>query len=94
MMKDPTKPVKLAAFSQYPRGYQRPSAAGGGEVAMNYVTGVGLFSGGPSVSECILPQNETKGCTMGYTVVTRRNACEYRCVFTFLSPCFRQNPLL
>jgi arylsulfatase A-like enzyme len=27
LMKDPSKPIKSASFSQYPRGYQKPSMA-------------------------------------------------------------------
>merc|ERR1712007_269637 len=45
LMKDPSNPIKSASFSQYPRGYQKPS----GEEE----EGVELDSGKPSMSACI-----------------------------------------
>ena len=81
LMTNPATPVKSASFSQYPRSYIHPSTnttifdvavAGGG--------GVGGYEGdglmGATTSPCILTSG--RGCTMGYTLVTRVGACEYR----------------
>jgi hypothetical protein len=104
-MKDPSTPVKTAAFSQYPRGYQRPtSTPAGGNNEENKVVNEENVSRlpldfdrathqdaarldrggldnqlklGASVSDCI--KTSGKGCTMGYTMVTKgEDGCEYR----------------
>ena len=74
MMKDPTTPVKLAAFSQYPRGYVKPTAEGG-----SYLTAPEELSlvGTPTESSCI-KDDTAGGCTMGYTMATLVDGCEYR----------------
>lgn len=85
LMRNPKLPVKTAAFSQYPRGYQRSSgrANGVGRAPDHMYTTAGsdLFGGEmstPSTSPCIMDREATPGCTMGYTVVTRLEGSEYR----------------
>ena len=77
MMKDPSTPVKLASFSQYPRGYVPPSSSEEEErrryPATTEEASLDLFA---STSNCI--KDGGKGCTMGYTVATRVDGCEYR----------------
>jgi len=71
LMKDPKTAIKQAAFSQYPRGYQSKDANFN---AAYYEEDV---SGTASTSPCI--ESTGKGCTMGYTLVTRASdGCEYR----------------
>ena len=78
-MKNPHKPVKLAAFSQYPRGYQQSPPDDGSAVSAAYTAiGADLFGGTPTTSQCIMEGPDKRGCTMGYTVVTRVDGCEYR----------------
>merc|ERR1712217_174422 len=67
IMRDPSRGVKTASFSQYPRGYQKPD----GSVEV----GAAEMSETPSTSPCIL---NDKSCTMGYTLVTQVNGHEYR----------------
>lgn len=72
LMKDPTTPVKAASFSQYPRGYQPHEAAG----AAGDLFAPSRYLGKPSTSPCIMEGG--RGCTMGYTLVTRVDGAEYR----------------
>lgn len=85
MMKDPSKPVKLASFSQYPRGYQKPSEGYYGEDLFEKIIVNGTLQEKftPGTSACIKDITQPgngKGCTMGYTLVTVRatDGCEYR----------------
>lgn len=74
LMKDPKTPIKQAAFSQYPRGYQSKLTAAADFSTAFYEE---ELSGTPSTSACI--QETGKGCTMGYTLVTKASdGCEYR----------------
>jgi hypothetical protein len=63
---------------QYPRGYQH-TASEGDRVGYAAEGGDDLFLGAPTTSQCIMDREATQGCTMGYTVVTRVDGCEYRC---------------
>eukprot|EP01051_Picozoa_sp_SAG22_P004857 SAG22_NODE_273_length_13182_cov_12.693419_2_plen_213_part_00 len=72
LMEHPTVPVKLAAFSQYPRGYQRPDP----DAVVIAANAAPISEGTPTTSQCIVEGG--KGCTMGYTLVTRRDGSEYR----------------
>jgi iduronate 2-sulfatase len=86
LMKDPSTPVKLASFSQYPRGYVHPaleSGASAGSVASFDAAAEGIANffyerdgETASTSQCIVAGG--KGCTMGYTVATRVDGHEYR----------------
>jgi iduronate 2-sulfatase len=85
LMRTPQTPVKTAAFSQYPRGYQRtPSRTNRLDNILDHMyttTGSDLFGGElstPSTSPCIMDREATPGCTMGYTIVTRLEGSEYR----------------
>ena len=106
-MKDPSTPVKTAAFSQYPRGYQSPTSTpvGGNNednkdnkdneenvsrLPLDFDRATHQDPARPdrggldnqveleaSESGCI--KTTGKGCTMGYTMVTKgEDGCEYR----------------
>lgn len=68
LMSDPKKAVKPAAYSQYPRGYQKDN----GELEEVEELGV---EGHPTTSNCIKKDGK---CTMGYSVVTHVSGTEYR----------------
>uniref|UniRef100_A0A7S3C5C5 Sulfatase N-terminal domain-containing protein n=1 Tax=Haptolina ericina TaxID=156174 RepID=A0A7S3C5C5_9EUKA len=76
LISDPTTEVKLAAYSQYPRGYVKP---GEKDHYLDELDPFGpissqISSGStPSPSACL-----TKHCTMGYSMLTRVNGTEYR----------------
>jgi iduronate 2-sulfatase len=67
LMTNPSKQIKSASFSQYPRGYVKPNSAAGD-------TSVGVQEKG-TTSPCII---ENTPCTMGYTLVTKIGGHEYR----------------
>ena len=76
----PTHALKPAAYSQYPRGYQKPAAVNGEEEKEEEkeeeVMVTSLADGavhGVSASACL-----TKPCTMGYSMLTFMNNVEYR----------------
>jgi len=66
LMRDPLKPVKSASFSQYPRGYVKPSGD---------TTDMVTESLEAATSPCI---QKGSHCTMGYTLVTEAEGHEYR----------------
>ena len=66
----PEVSIKLAAFSVYPRGYKKPSHALEEEEDEDEdedEDGVGV----PSPSSCLDKAGTGKGCTMGYSMMTR-----------------------
>lgn len=67
LMQNPSKPIKIASFSQYPRGYVQPGN--------DFAEEVFDLESGAGMSPCI-----TKGkyCTMGYSLVTNLDGSEYR----------------
>merc|ERR1712178_188167 len=75
LMKDPSKPVKTASFSQYPRGYVRPGATDSEEEGFLDSSMFLASAEKPSESPCI---QKDKHCTMGYTLVTKVDGHEYR----------------
>jgi len=77
LIKDPKTAIKQASFSQYPRGYQSTETSSDFNAAY-YEEELGSTPNyTPDVSPCILDSG--KGCTMGYTLVTRAaDGCEYR----------------
>eukprot|EP00054_Salpingoeca_dolichothecata_P028229 m.212730 g.212730 ORF g.212730 m.212730 type:complete len:525 (-) comp26160_c0_seq4:76-1650(-) len=63
LIANPDKPVKEAAFSQYPRGLKKPSLH-------DYLANI---KSTPTPSACL-----KKGCTMGYSLLTNYGGIEYR----------------
>jgi hypothetical protein len=85
LMKDPSKPIKTASFSQYPRGYQHPHRQHPHALSDDAPNeGIGMYGYGatPSTSTCIIDTFPTgkpsPRCTMGYTLVTTAGGHEYR----------------
>eukprot|EP00947_MAST-08B_sp_MAST-8B-sp1_P005036 g5036.t1 len=71
LIKDPTTPVRKAAYSQYPRGYVKPGTEQEGMAELASLRGGSSSS--PSASACL-----SKHCTMGYSMLTNHEGKEYR----------------
>jgi len=69
LIQNPNNPVKPAAYSQYPRGYQKPGTE------HMFMEELASLQGGakPSASACL-----SKKCTMGYSMLTNHSGTEYR----------------
>jgi hypothetical protein len=82
LIDDPDTPVRMAAYSQYPRGYVRPgeehlfrateAASSSSSAAADTEASAGA-TGHPSASACL-----TRHCTMGYSMLTVHQGTEYR----------------
>jgi iduronate 2-sulfatase len=70
LISSPDKPVKAAAYSQYPRGYVPPDTMKG-ELPAEEVRRA--LAGSPGPSPCL-----SHSCTMGYSMLTSHNGTEYR----------------
>ena len=68
LIQDPNTPIKPAAYSQYPRGYQRPGEEN--EEMLEIVASDSLKAG---PSKCL-----NGHCTMGYSMLTNYKNIEYR----------------
>ena len=70
LITDNTTALRKAAYSQYPRGYQKPS---GGVDIEDGLESQDHGRSAPSASSCL-----SKKCTMGYSMLTFVEGVEYR----------------